>query len=74
MIAQVPDGTAADTQKAVAAAKAAFEGWAATPLSKRKELVTKASPSPPPHNARTARTKKAHAHTDVGNGGNGGGT
>jgi aldehyde dehydrogenase (NAD+) len=41
VIAQVPDGTAADTHKAVAAARAAFDGWAATPLGRRKELIAK---------------------------------
>ena len=35
----VPDGSAADVDRAVAAARAAFEGWAATPVDDRAKLV-----------------------------------
>eukprot|EP00930_Biecheleria_cincta_P081587 TRINITY_DN7072_c0_g1_i1.p1 TRINITY_DN7072_c0_g1~~TRINITY_DN7072_c0_g1_i1.p1 ORF type:complete len:494 (+),score=106.17 TRINITY_DN7072_c0_g1_i1:22-1482(+) len=39
VVAKVPDGSAEDANAAVAAAHAAFEGWAATPLATRKALV-----------------------------------
>jgi len=39
--AKVPDGSVEDTNAAIAAAHAAFEGWAATPRATRKALVTK---------------------------------
>jgi len=38
-LATIPEGTAADAQRAVAAARAAFEGWAATPVSERQRLL-----------------------------------
>lgn len=41
VIGTVPAGTAADTDAAVAAAVAAFPPWAATPLPRRVELVTR---------------------------------
>uniref|UniRef100_A0A7S1R8A3 Aldehyde dehydrogenase domain-containing protein n=1 Tax=Alexandrium catenella TaxID=2925 RepID=A0A7S1R8A3_ALECA len=41
VIAKVPAGTVGDINKAVSAAKAAFEDWAATPLAKRKEFIFK---------------------------------
>ena len=37
IIATIPDGTTGDVDKAVAAAKAAFEGWSALPSEKRAE-------------------------------------
>jgi acyl-CoA reductase-like NAD-dependent aldehyde dehydrogenase len=39
--AKVPDGSAEDMNKAIAAAKAAFIPWSETPLATRKELVGK---------------------------------
>jgi len=39
VIGSVPDGTAADVEAAVAAARAAFDGWAATPLEDRLSLI-----------------------------------
>jgi len=41
VIATVPDGSKADVERAIDAAKAAFPAWAATPLAKRKECVSK---------------------------------
>lgn len=38
-VAQIALGTAGDVDKAVKAAQAAFDGWAATPLEKRLEYV-----------------------------------
>lgn len=43
VIATVPDGSKEDMAKAIKAARAAFSGWSATPLAKRKELVAKFS-------------------------------
>ncbi len=42
VIAQIPWGGADDVDKAVAAAKAAFEGWSATPLDVRQEVIRRA--------------------------------
>ncbi len=39
VIGSVPDGTTADVDAAVAAARAAFDGWAATPLEERLTLI-----------------------------------
>ena len=39
VIASVPAGTAADVDRAVAAARAAFPGWAATPVEQRADLL-----------------------------------
>lgn len=39
VIAQVPDGTTADVDQAVAAARAAFPGWAATGPAERAQVV-----------------------------------
>jgi acyl-CoA reductase-like NAD-dependent aldehyde dehydrogenase len=39
LLATVPAGTAADARRAVAAARAAFEGWAATPVAERQRLL-----------------------------------
>jgi aldehyde dehydrogenase (NAD+) len=39
-MARVPAGTAADVARAVAAARTAFDGWAATPLADRVALCT----------------------------------
>lgn len=41
IIATIPDGTTGDVDKAVAAAKAAFEGWSALPSEKRAEYLMK---------------------------------
>ena len=38
-LATIPEGTAADARRAVAAARAAFEGWAATPVPERQRLL-----------------------------------
>jgi aldehyde dehydrogenase (NAD+) len=38
-LATIPEGTPADAQRAVAAARAAFEGWAATPVPERQRLL-----------------------------------
>ena len=38
-IARVPAGTTEDVDRAVAAAREAFDGWAATPASERSELL-----------------------------------
>lgn len=40
VIAQVPAGSAADVDAAVAAARRAFEGWAATPVTERAAYLT----------------------------------
>lgn len=42
VIAQVPRGTEEDVNKAVAAARRAFGGWAATPMAERIEIVSAA--------------------------------
>jgi acyl-CoA reductase-like NAD-dependent aldehyde dehydrogenase len=39
VIASVPDATRGELDSAVAAARAAFPGWAATPIAKRRELL-----------------------------------
>ncbi|HEX4250184.1 MAG TPA: aldehyde dehydrogenase family protein [Pseudonocardia sp.] len=39
VIARVPDGSAEDANRAVAAAGAAFPGWAALPTTARADLV-----------------------------------
>ena len=39
-LATVPAGTAADVDRAVAAARAAFPGWAATPVAERAALLS----------------------------------
>lgn len=41
IIATIPDGTVGDVDKAVAAARAAFEGWSALPKEKRAEYLMK---------------------------------
>jgi len=41
VMAQVPAGTAADVDAAVAAARAAFPGWAATPVDERAKYLTR---------------------------------
>lgn len=38
-LATIPEGTAQDAERAVAAARAAFEGWAATPVAERLRLL-----------------------------------
>jgi aldehyde dehydrogenase (NAD+) len=42
-VASVPAGTEADVDSAVAAARAAFAGWAATPAERRAELLNAAA-------------------------------
>ena len=37
VMGRIPEGTAADADAAIAAARAAFDGWAATPAAKRGE-------------------------------------
>ncbi|MCL1619696.1 aldehyde dehydrogenase family protein [Ralstonia pseudosolanacearum] len=37
----IPEGSAADAEAAVAAARAAFDGWAATPAPKRADIIQK---------------------------------
>ncbi len=39
VIATVPEGTPADAERAIAAARAAFDGWAATPVAERQRLL-----------------------------------
>ena len=39
LIGHVPAGTAADVDRAVAAARAAFDGWAATPPAQRAAVL-----------------------------------
>lgn len=41
VMGRVPEGTREDVDKAVAAARAAFESWAATPVAKRAELLSR---------------------------------
>src|SRR5664280_2601436 len=43
VIGSVPEGTAADIDRAVAAAAAAFPAWSATPIEERTALLTKVS-------------------------------
>jgi acyl-CoA reductase-like NAD-dependent aldehyde dehydrogenase len=43
VMGKVPAGTEKDVQAAVAAARAAFEGWSATPVAKRAEYLQKIS-------------------------------
>jgi acyl-CoA reductase-like NAD-dependent aldehyde dehydrogenase len=43
VMARIPAGTEADVDRAVAAARAAFDGWAATPLADRAALCTAVS-------------------------------
>ncbi len=38
-LATIPAGTAADARRAVSAARAAFDGWAATPVAERQRLL-----------------------------------
>jgi aldehyde dehydrogenase (NAD+) len=39
VLATIPAGTPADARRAVAAARTAFEGWAATPVAERRRLL-----------------------------------
>ncbi|MGN6189963.1 MAG: aldehyde dehydrogenase family protein [Conexibacter sp.] len=39
VLAVIPEGTAVDARRAVAAARNAFEGWAATPVAERQRLL-----------------------------------
>jgi aldehyde dehydrogenase (NAD+) len=39
LLATIPAGTPADARRAIAAARAAFEGWAATPVAERQRLL-----------------------------------
>lgn len=43
LIGKVPEGTAADAERAVAAAAEAFPAWAATPIDERAKLVARVS-------------------------------
>src|SRR5512143_604651 len=43
VMGKVPAGTEKDVNAAVAAARAAFEGWSATPAARRAELLQKIS-------------------------------
>ncbi|TCK20971.1 aldehyde dehydrogenase family protein [Pseudonocardia endophytica] len=43
VVGSVPAGTAADVDRAVAAARAAFPGWSQTPVDERAEVVRKIS-------------------------------
>ncbi len=38
-LATIPEGTPADARRAVVAARAAFDGWAATPVAERQRLL-----------------------------------
>jgi aldehyde dehydrogenase (NAD+) len=39
VLATIPEGTAEDARRAVAAARAAFDSWAATPIAERQRLL-----------------------------------
>jgi aldehyde dehydrogenase (NAD+) len=39
LLATIPEGSAQDARRAVAAARAAFDGWAATPVAERQRLL-----------------------------------
>ncbi len=39
VLGSVPEGTPADAQRAIAAARRAFDGWAATPVAERQRLL-----------------------------------
>ncbi len=41
VMATIPSGTAADVDAAVAAAKAAFDGWSSTPVEERAKFLTR---------------------------------
>ncbi len=41
LYARIPEGTVADAEAAVAAARAAFDGWAATPVSERAAAIAR---------------------------------
>ena len=41
LLARIPQGTAADAEAAIAAARKAFDAWAATPPARRAELLKK---------------------------------
>ena len=41
VIGTIPEGTAEDVDRAVAAARAAFPAWAATPVEERTALLNK---------------------------------
>ena len=43
VMARIPDGTAADVDRAVAAAKAAFPAWSQTPVAERAAMLQKLS-------------------------------
>ena len=45
VMGSVPEGTPADVDRAVEAARAAFDGWAATPVAERSELLRAVSAS-----------------------------
>jgi aldehyde dehydrogenase (NAD+) len=56
VIAHVPAGTPADVDRAVAAAKAAFDGWAATPMAERGAALDRLHTSLAARAADIART------------------
>ena len=41
VMGSIPDGTASDVDRAVAAARRAFEGWAATPVEERQKYMVR---------------------------------
>ncbi len=43
VMARIPDGTPADVDRAVAAAKAAFPAWSQTPVAERAAMLQKLS-------------------------------
>ena len=58
VLAQCPRASKNQLDAAVAAAKAAFPAWAATPIEERRKLVTKMAQSPTqPGNATPTATK-----------------
>jgi aldehyde dehydrogenase (NAD+) len=55
-IARVPFGTAADVDRAVAAARAAFDGWAGLPMTARAEVLDRLHASLTARSAKIARS------------------
>jgi len=41
VMGSIPDGTASDVDKAVAAARRAFDSWAATPVEERQKYMVR---------------------------------
>ncbi|XVU24720.1 aldehyde dehydrogenase family protein [Actinoplanes sp. CA-054009] len=65
VLAHVPAGTAEDVDRAVAAARAAFEGWAATPMAQRAEVLDRLHTSLSARAADIARTVGLELGTPV---------